>query len=414
MSTENDPAATAPAPLPPFADALADAIARAAPAVVAIQAGSRTASGLVWSAGDGHVVTTTRLLQRHRGEVRVLFADGDARAAALIGYDDATELALLSVEGCPSGDVERVGTDGLRVGHLVAPVARNLYGVRAAFGMISGLAGAWVTPKGGAVDTWIDVDGQLPPGFSGGPLVDLAGRVIGVNTRGILREGAVIPASTVERVVTQLAAGGSVTRGFLGVGVQSVALPDSVAEAAGQPQGLLITWVGRDSAAALAGLMAGDTIVAVDDRPIARLADLMAALSGRANAEVAVRYVRAGALADVTATAGARPEPRGVRHEHLDHGGHDHHGGRGPHDSDHARGHHGHGHRDDHGHRDGHGHGHHGHDHHADGDHRGHRDHGGRGRGGRDHGDDRGRHGGRGDCGPRGGRGGHRGRGGRG
>ena len=397
MSTDHDntptPTPALPA-LPAIADAIADAVARVAPAVVAVQAGHRTASGLVWSADDGLIVTTTRLLQRHRGGVRALFHDGEVRAAELVGYDDSTELALLRVEDCPPSAISPIGAAGLRVGHLVAPVGRNIYGVRAAFGMVAGLGGAWVTPRGGAIDAWVDVDGQLPPGFSGGPLVDLAGRVIGVNTRGILREGAVLPTTTVERVATLLAAGGPITRGFLGVGVQSVRLPASVEAEAGQESGLLVTWVAPGGAAERGGLMAGDTVIGVEDRPVAQLADLMAALAGRAGAEVTVRYVRAGAVSEATTVADARPQAGGRgegrhRHHHgpRDHEGHEergHHGhemheghgphgherheGRGRHERDGRDGRDG---REEHGH---HGHEGHGHEGHGRGDHGGDRD----------------------------------------
>lgn len=386
MSTENDtdptPTPTPETPsLPALADAIADAVARVAPAVVAIQAGHRTASGLVWSADDGLIVTTTRLLQRHRGEVRALFHDGEVRAAELVGYDDGTELALLRVEACPTSAISTVGAAGLRVGHLVTPVGRNVYGVRAAFGMVAGLGGAWVTPRGGAIDAWIDVDGQLPPGFSGGPLVDLAGRVIGVNTRGILREGAVLPTTTVDRIAGLLVAGGPITRGFLGVGAQSVRLPEPVAAATGLESGLLVTWVAQGGAAERGGIMAGDTVIGVEGHPVAQLADLMAALAGRAGAEITVRYVRAGAVAETTTVAGTRQQAggRGERGHGREHGGHGHHG---------RHGHEGHGHE---GHE---AHGRHGHEGHR------HEGHGPDDRGPQDHGDDRDRRGGGGWHGP--------------
>lgn len=316
--------------------ALADALDRVAPALVFIQVDldgrPRLATGLVWSAAEGLIATTSRLFRgpppTRLGEpdaedpvIRVRGADGKVRRGTLVGRDDATELALLKVDD-PAGLAEaELARDGsLRVGTFVAPAARTDEGLRVALGLVKGLGPAWVTAGGGAVEQRIDVEGELPPGFAGGPLIDFDGRVHGLNVRGLLQGGTTLPLATVRRVVDVLGRGATTASGHLGVGIREIELPAHALHGVTPPlalaRGLLVTGIGQDTGAARAGLELGDVIIRIDDRDTPDHAHLLAALSGKAGVPVSVLFLRHGRAEVRQATPGERTSrgesPRGT------------------------------------------------------------------------------------------------------
>lgn len=313
--------------------ALADAIAKVGPAVVHISADQRLASGTVWSAGDNLIVTTSRLFHEQRDAAIVIHTANGKRSGTLVGVDETTELALVRadvVEGAALS--EAAWSDGARVGLFVAPVARTATGVRTTFGIVAQVGPGWVTARGGAVDAFIDVDGTLPPGFSGGPLIDFAGNVIGLNTRGLVPGGATLPTATVRRVVGHLASGQTTTPGHLGVAIQQVELPEHLRVDAAIASGLLVTGVVAGSAAADAGILVGDTLVAIDGAATSDHAHLLAALAGKAGTTVKVKIARHGQAIEVDAVPMARAERRehGHGHQHGHPHGHGHQHGHGP------------------------------------------------------------------------------------
>jgi len=146
------------------------------------------------------------------------------------------------------------------------------------------------------------------PGFSGGPLVDVSGRVIGLNTSALLRGVSLtLPASTVRGVVEALLAHGRIRRGYLGVGSQMVRLPETLQNELGQETGVLLVSVEPDSPAGQAGLLLGDTLVGMDGQPVRQLDDLLGLLSGeRVGRTVPARIVRGGQLQEISVTIGER------------------------------------------------------------------------------------------------------------
>jgi S1-C subfamily serine protease len=146
------------------------------------------------------------------------------------------------------------------------------------------------------------------PGFSGGPLVDADGKVLGLNTSALLRGiSLAVPASTLRRVTETLLAHGRVRRGYLGVGSQPVRLPSALAKQLDQETGLLLVSVEPGSPAEQGGLLLGDVIVALAGQPIRHMDDLLAGLSGdQVGASVPVRIVRGGKVQEMKVVIGER------------------------------------------------------------------------------------------------------------
>jgi S1-C subfamily serine protease len=168
---------------------------------------------------------------------------------------------------------------------------------------------SWRTPLGGRIDSEIQTGLGIHTGFSGSALVDMRGRVIGVNTAGIYRATAsVIPTATVRRVVNALLSHGQVRRGYLGIGTQPVRLPRDLAERLGQPSGLLVISVEPGSPSGQeGGLVLGDTILAFAGTPLRHPGELMPLLDEETiGKEVTLSILRAGEVREVRVTVGAR------------------------------------------------------------------------------------------------------------
>lgn len=289
-----------------FSNALADAVERVAPSVVRIETGRRRpASGLVWST-DGLIITTAHGLEREEG-LELSLESGEVRAATLIGADSASDLALLRAEGDAWTTAERAANDSLRRGQLVLALSRPGRTVRSNLGVISALSDEWRAPSGGKLERYIQSDVSVEPGFSGGPLVDASGRVIGVNSAGLLRSTAMtLSVVTIERIVSALLAHGRIQRGYLGVSSTPARLPASLAESAGQRVGLVLTGLQPGGPAEAAGFLLGDVLLALDGERLESIGDLQAALEERAMRAVTARLLRAGVAQELTVTPSAR------------------------------------------------------------------------------------------------------------
>jgi len=298
-------------PLTELSDALAAAVASAGNHVARVVSGRRTASAIVWSQ-DGHFITTPRVLG-HRGRTsapKVITADGTEHDATIVGADRALDLAVLKVEAPDATFPPPAWADGAGVamGQLALVLGRPDGPLRATLGFVSGVDGAWRSHWGARVDRWIEVDGTLPPGFSGGPLVAADGSFIGMNTRALVRGGTTLDRDTLVRAVAAIEGGGKVSRGFMGVGVKRVRLPAGTRE--GQTSGLLVTGVKPESAAENAGIFLGDTILSVAGSATESLEQLTLAIDDKVGEEVPVEILRAGAVETLTATVGERKRRR--------------------------------------------------------------------------------------------------------
>lgn len=288
---------------------LAAAVERAARAVVTVHGRPRLPStGVLWRPG---IVVTAEHTVRVDEEIRVAWSDGRAAPATLVGRDPGTDLAVLRI-GESDGLAAEIGDSAeLKVGNLVLAVG---YGPRASWGVVSAVGGAWRTWRGGEVDRLLRVDLVLYPGFSGGPLVDASGKVAGLVTSGLSRQlELAVPTSTVTSVVDELLATGRVSRGYLGIGLQPVALPEALRPLApgSGARGLIVVRVEADGPAARAGLMLGDVLVALEGTPLHDPGDVQAAVAGRrVGTAVTVSLLRAGAPLALTVTLGERPSRR--------------------------------------------------------------------------------------------------------
>ena len=289
-----------------FSNALADAVDRVAPSVVRVETGRRRpSSGLVWST-DGLIVTTAHSLEREES-LEVQLESGEVRAATLVGGDPASDIALLRAEGEAWHTPERAPSDSLRRGQLVLALSRPGRTVRSNLGVISALADEWRGPGGGKIERYVQSDVSVEPGFSGGPLVDASGRVIGVNSAGLLRSTAMtLSVVTIERVVRALLAHGRIQRGYLGVSSTPARLPAGLSESAGQRVGLVLTGLQPGGPAEAAGFLLGDVLLALDGERLESIADLQAALEERATRSVSARLLRAGVEQQLSVTPSAR------------------------------------------------------------------------------------------------------------
>lgn len=284
-----------------LSEAFADAVAAVGPSVVEVRGRRRPASGL--SLGGERVVTASHVIQRDE-ELVVVGADGTERPAALIGRDVATDLAVLGVPGLAAPAV-RWAAAPARPGMLVLPAARGAAGVRVVLGVVSAVGGGWKTALGGEIDTWIDVHADLPPGFSGGPLIGPTGEVLGLDTRGLTPQGAVLPGATVSRVAAAIEARGRVAPGYLGVGFYPTG---------GSPEQLVVVSVEPGGPGEAAGVQVGDLLARFDGIAVDGIRHLLGLLSAKgAGATVTLSLTRGGEARDVQIALAARPARLGCR-----------------------------------------------------------------------------------------------------
>jgi S1-C subfamily serine protease len=287
-----------------WSEELAKAVEAAGPGVLRLARHRYPGTATVWDAKEGLVVTTSHAVA-HDDSARLTLPGGQEREAQVVGRDPGTDLALLRTD--PS-DLVSIGfreADGLKVGHAALALGRPGQSVRASFRIVGVLGADVRTPWGGRLERYVETDRGFPRGFSGGPLIDLEGRVIGINTSALFRGADLtVPTVTVRRVVGELIAHGAVKRGYLGVAVQRVRLPDDIAAAAGQKTGALVVGVDDGSPAARSGLVLGDVLVALDGHAIAGPDDLRELLNDRRGVDVDARIVRVGKLETIRLSVG--------------------------------------------------------------------------------------------------------------
>ena len=283
---------------------LAAAVERAGQVVFGVNARTRLGStGVHWRSG---LIVTANHTVRVDEDITVTRPDGRTIAATLAGRDPAIDIAVLKVDA-PDVAVADLGeSNAVRVGHLVLAVGR---GPCASWGVVSAIGeGRGPRSAGGAL---FSLDLTLYPGFSGGPLVNAQGQVIGVNSSGTSRHlQLAIPSAAVTRVVDELVRRGRLARPYLGVGTQPVSLPEALRQRFNleQPTAVIVVAVQPSSPAASAGLLMGDIIVSLGGTSITDPGDLASVLRpDHVVEEMTVSVLRGGEPRDIRITVGERP-----------------------------------------------------------------------------------------------------------
>jgi len=209
------------------------------------------------------------------------------------------------IQQLEDGREARAKVEDLKPGQIVLAIGRP-GSLKATFGTISAVSSSWRGWRGSEIEHLIQTNAPLYPGFSGGPLVDVDGRVVGMNSWVFGRgDGRAIAMDVAERVVASLRTEGRIKRPYLGIGTQEVPLPDAVKGRVNQESGLLIVAVEPQSPADKAGLMQGDTLVALDGSATKSLEDLYSGLRKiKVGSTQTVKVVRAGEVKEIPVTVG--------------------------------------------------------------------------------------------------------------
>lgn len=291
-------------PLGALSDAMVAAVDRAGASTITVDARRRfPASGVAYS--ENLVLTADHVVE-HDEDIQIGLPDGTRLAARVAGRDSGSDLALLRLDASSLVKSEPV-TQPARVGQLALALGRpSGEGIQASLGVVSAVGGPLRTGRGGLLESYLRTDTIPYPGFSGGPLVDVKGRILGINTSGLTRGGALtIPAGLSWEIAATLAEHGSVRRGFLGIRSQPVEIAPAQRKALGREQstGLLLVGVEEDSPAGKGGLLVGDILVGMGGKLVSDPDELLTMLVGKI----------VGQSTDVEILRGGQPQKIKVR-----------------------------------------------------------------------------------------------------
>lgn len=322
---------------------MAALVENAAPSVLRVEARRRLpATGIAWSE---NLVLTAHHAVEIEDDIGIGTSDGGSLSAKLLGRDPRNDLALLRVDGSLA-PANLSGDEELRVGNLVFALGRPRQQIKATIGIVSGLVNpadmkrrrrrmkqAFAKGKGGKrawkkskwqwkkwmawegeswgmllADRLIQTDVTMYPGFSGGPLLGADGALYGMNTSGFAGGvSAAVPVDVLRKSVAALLSDGKIKTGYLGIGVQTAQLPDSVAESQGQVAGLLVVSIEAESPAAAAGILVGDILMALDGESVEHVDELQVMLARlEIGSEVGTRFVRGGEIREGSVMIGER------------------------------------------------------------------------------------------------------------
>lgn len=291
-----------------LSDALVQAVEKAGKSTVLVNGRHRfPASGIAYA--SDLVLTADHVVERDEG-ITVVLAEGETVAATIAGRDPGSDLALLRLEKASMSPAEKSNQDA-KVGQVVIALGRpSQDGIEASLGMISAIGGPAHTGRGGMLERYLRTDAVPFPGFSGGPLIDTEGRVVGLNTSGFAHGAAItIPAFLAWSDAENLAKFGYIKRGYLGIRSESVELSSEASKALAREQetGLLLVLVEKGSPAEAGGLIVGDILVAINRQPVTEHDTLMVHLSGESVGKpMVVQVLRGGQPLEVTITVGER------------------------------------------------------------------------------------------------------------
>jgi len=292
-----------------LSEQIVSTVEQAGKSVVSVHARSRfDSSGVHWS--PEIVVTADHALRRDEG-VRITAPDGFAHDAEVVGRDPGTDLAVLRIKGLSIPEAERQDKPAATPGSVVLAVGRSRDSAVAAFGVISNVSGQAQTWRGGRLDQVIRLDVALHPAGAGGAIVDASGKLLGIATPALSRVSVfAIPVSTVSRITESLLAHGRVLRGYLGVGLQPIAIPEHLRSKlkSAAATGLIAITVEPEGPAGKAGMSIGDVLVELGGRPMHRTENVQETLSSESvGKKIMARVLRGGNPVDLEITVAERP-----------------------------------------------------------------------------------------------------------
>ncbi len=259
-----------------LSDATSTLIKKTSQSVVAVKAQMSRGTGVVLTK-DGYIVTCNHVLA---GCGTVKIGQGEKTISAkIVGTDPYNDVALLKAERGEFAPIEMGDSEKLNVGQYVLALANpfNRNQPTATSGMVTSVNSSIKGWRGAtAMENVIATDAQLNPGFSGGPLVDVEGKLIGINTAYVWQRGIAIPINKVKAIADRLMTGKTAEKGYLGIIANTVAIPEEIAEQAGleQETGVMIFSVEAGSPARKAGLAMGDVLVKFNGKPVTDFYDL--------------------------------------------------------------------------------------------------------------------------------------------
>lgn len=291
-----------------LSDAMANAVEVAGAGTVMVNGRRRLpASGIAFA--SDLILTANHVLERDE-DIPVILPDGSEFSSRLAGRDPGSDLAVLRLEK-PVAALAMPSSGEAHIGQLALALGRpSPNGIQASLGVVSAIGGPVRTGRGGLLERYIRTDAIPYPGFSGGPLVDSSGKVLGMNTSGLSRGASlVVPAGLAWQLADSLVKHGSVRRGYLGVRSQPVEVSAAQQEALGRQQegGLLLVSVEKRSPAEAGGLMVGDILVGFDGQAVTDPDDLFALLAGDVvDRPIQLEVLRGGQSTQITVTIGER------------------------------------------------------------------------------------------------------------
>src|SRR5229473_206203 len=292
-----------------LSNTLALATERAAASVVAVHTERRgSSSGVVWRSG---VIVTAEHALRCDEEIQVTLPDGRVMSATLAGRDPSTDIAVLKCAEAGNGAPEFGDAAALKPGSLMLVVGRTrASGPVAALGVVSLVVADRRTWTGASLTPYIRLDVGMQPTAVGGVVIDAQGHANGVATSKFARFGAIaIPAHTVSLVVDTLLEKGRIPRGYLGIGLQPVRLPEALRQSLqrNEKTAAIVLDVDPNGPAHKAGIVIGDILVSLGGRQVAQLEDIQSQLHGEVIGKpVAVKFIRGGAIQEVSMLIGER------------------------------------------------------------------------------------------------------------
>jgi len=291
-------------------NALAEATEKAAQHTVAVHTGARgSTSGVIWRAG---LIVAAEHGVRRDEEMQVTLPDGKVRSAKVVGRDPSTDLAVLKCDDANIAVTAVADEASLKAGQLMLVVGRTrVSGPVAALGIVSLVALERRLWGGGAISPYVRLDVTLQGIAIGGAVVSPGGEIVGIATPKYAPAGALaVTAPTVNRVVDALLTKGYIPRGYLGVGLQPVRLPEQVREALQRQEksAAMVLEVEPEGPADKAGVLIGDILIGINEKPVMRLEDVQAHLHGeQIGKTLRAEFLRGGVKREASIVVAERP-----------------------------------------------------------------------------------------------------------